>query len=52
MSEKAKKGSASTLITATTSIHFPKPISTNLTIKLDSVFTNPTGKDGVSGWSM
>ena len=51
-SEKAKKGEASTLITATTYIHLPKPVSTALTIKPDSVLTNPTGKDGVRSWSM
>ena len=45
-SEKAKKGSASTLITATTIIPLPKPVSTDLTIKPDSVLTNPIGKDG------
>ena len=36
----------SALITATTSVHFPKPVSTDLTIKPDSVLTNPIGKDG------
>ena len=51
-SEKAKKGQASTLITATTSVHLPKPVSTDLTIKPDSVLTNPIGKDGVQSWSM
>ena len=45
-SERAKKGSASTLITATTSVHLPQPVSTDLTIKPDSVLTNPIGKDG------
>ena len=35
--EKAKKGSATTLITATTSVHLPKPLLTDLTIKPDSV---------------
>ena len=50
-SEKAKKGLASTLITATTSVHLPKPVSTDLTIKPDSVLTNPIGKDGVRSWS-
>ena len=49
-SDKAKKGWASTLITATT--HLPRPVSTDLTIKSDSVLTNPIGKDGVRGWSM
>ena len=46
--EKAKKELASTLITATTSVHLHKPVSTDLTIKPDSVFTNPIGKDGVA----
>ena len=41
MPEKAKKR-----ITATTSFHVPKSISTDLTIKSDSVFTNPIEKDG------
>ena len=41
-----------TLITATTSVHLPKPVSTDLTIKPDSVLTNPVGKDGVRSWSM
>ena len=31
---------------------FPKPISTDLTVKSDSVLANPVGKDGVRGWSM
>ena len=44
---KPKKGHTSTLITATTSVHLPKPVSADLTIKPDSVLTNPTGKDGV-----
>ena len=52
MSEKAKKGKVSTLITATTSSHLPKPVLTDLTIKPDSVLINPIGKDGVRGWSM
>ena len=43
-SEKAK--AKSTLITATTSIHLSKPVSTDLTIKWDLVLTNPIGKDG------
>ena len=43
MSEKVQKGYASTLITATTSVHLPKPVSTDLT-KPDSVLTNPIGK--------
>ena len=40
------------LNTATTSVHLPKPVSTDLTIKPDSVLTNPIGKDGVRSWSM
>ena len=50
--EEAIKGQASTLITATTSMHLPKPVSTDLTIKSDSVLTNPKTKDGVGGWLM
>ena len=50
--EKAKKGQASALITATTSIHLSMPVSTDLTITPDSVLTNPTGKDGVWSWFM
>ena len=38
--------------TATTSIHLPKPVSADLTIKPDSVLTNPIGKDGVQSWLM
>ena len=41
-----------TLITATTSVHLPKPVSTDLIIKSDLVLTNPIGKDGLRGWSM
>ena len=41
----------STLITATTSLHPPKPVSTDLR-KPGSVLTNPIGKDGVWSWSM
>ena len=51
-SEKAKKRISITLITATTSVHLPKPVSTDLTIKPDSVLTNPIGKDGVRSRSM
>ena len=40
-SEKARKGKASTLITATTSVHLPRSVWTDLTIKPDSVLTNP-----------
>ena len=50
--EKANKGQASTLITANTSIHLPKPVSTDLTRKSDSVLTNPIGKDRVQGLLM
>ena len=32
--------------TVTTSVHLLKPVSTDLTIKLDSVLTNLVGKDG------
>ena len=48
--ESQKKGLASTLITATTSVHLPKPASTDLTIKPDSLLTNPIGKDGLRSW--
>ena len=47
-----KKGKASTLITANTSVHLPKPVSTDLTIKSDSILTNQIEKDGVGSWSM
>ena len=50
-SEKAKKWKASTLITATTSVHLSKPVSTDLTIKPDSVLTNPVGKEVVQSCS-
>ena len=50
--EKVKKGQASTLTTATTNVHLPKPVSFNLTIKSELVLTNPIGKDGVRGWSI
>ena len=33
-----QKGISITLITSTTSVHLPKPVSTDLTIKPDSVF--------------
>ena len=45
-----KKGLVSTLITAITSVHLPKPFSTNLTITSDSVLTNPIGKEGLGNW--
>ena len=44
---ESQKRISITLITATTSVHLPKPVSTDLTIKSDSVLTNPIGKDGV-----
>ena len=49
---KPKKGQVPKRITATTSIHLPKPVSTDLTIKPDSVLTNPIRKDGVQSWLM
>ena len=51
-SEGAKKGEASTVITATTSVHLLKPVSTDLAVKPDSVSTNPKGKDWVRSWCM
>ena len=39
-------------ITAITSVHLPKPVSTDVRIKLNSVLINPIGKDGVQSWSM
>ena len=49
---ESQKRISITLITATTSVHLPKPVSTDLTIKADSVLTNPIGKDGLRSWSM
>ena len=49
---ESQKRISITLITATTSVHLPKPVSTDLTIKPDSVLTNTIGKDGVQSWSM
>ena len=37
------------LVTATTNVHLPKSISTDLTIKSDSILTNPIRKDEVAG---
>ena len=48
-SEKAKKDYASILITASTSVNLPKPVSTELTIKSDLILTNTIRKDGVQG---
>ena len=42
-----QKGQASAPITATTSVYLPKPASTDLPIRSDSVLTNAIGKDGV-----
>ena len=49
---ESQKRTSITLITATTTVHLPKSVSTDLTIKPDSVLTNPIGKDGVQSWSM
>ena len=49
-SEKGKKRQATKLLAAITSIHLPEPVSTDLTIKSDSVLTNQIRKDGVPGW--
>ena len=38
--------------TNTTSVHLPKPVTTDLAIWIDSVLTNPIGKDGVQSWLM
>ena len=46
------KGWVSTLITTTTSVHPPKSVSTDLTIKTGLLLTNPIGKDGMKSWSM
>ena len=51
-SDKAKNRLASTIITATSSVHPHRPFSTDRTIKSDLVLTNPVWKDGVRGWSM
>ena len=42
---ESQKKISITLITATTRAHLPKPVSIDLTIKPDSVLTNPIGKD-------
>ena len=36
----------------TTSVHLPKPVWTDQTVKPDLVLTNPIGKDGVQSWLM
>ena len=33
-------------------VHFPKPVSTDLTIKSDLVLTKPVGIERVRSWSM
>ena len=43
---ESQKRASITLITATASVHLPKPVSTDLTIKPDSVLTNPIEKMG------
>ena len=48
--EKAKNGSASTLITATSRAYLTKSASIDLMIKLDSILTKLIGKDGRRGW--
>ena len=40
----------STLIAAATSVHLPKQVSTDITIKPDLVLTSRIGKDGVRRW--
>ena len=52
MVKKAKKGEASILITATTNVHLPMPVSTDLTTEPDLVLTNSKGNDWVHSWSM
>ena len=49
---ESQKRISITLITATISVHLPKPVSTDVTIKPESDLTNPIGKDGVRSWSM
>ena len=49
---ESQKRISITLVTASTSVHLAKPVSTDLTIRPDSVVTNPIGKDGVRSWSM
>ena len=52
MVKKAKKGEASILITASTNVHLPKPVSTDQTTKPGLVLTNPKGQDWVHSWLM
>ena len=44
---ESQKRIRSTLITATASVHLPKLVSTDLTLKSDLVSINPIGRDGV-----
>ena len=50
--ENQKTRSINTSITATTSVHLPRLVSTDLTITSNSVLINPIGKDEVREWSM
>ena len=50
--ESQKGMSINTTSTATTSINLPKSVSTDLTIKSDSVLINPIGNHRVLDWSM
>ena len=47
-----RKIKASSLITATTNTHFPKPVSVDLTTKSNLVLIYPIGKDRVGDWSV
>ena len=49
---KPQKEKASALVTATTSVYLPKPVSTALKIKSDLVLTSPVGKDGMRDLSV
>ena len=49
---ESQKRISITLFTATTNVHLPKSVSTDLTIKPDSVLTSLIGEDGVRSWSM
>ena len=45
-----EKALASTVIIATIGVHLPKSALTDVTMKSNSVLTNPMGKDGVQSW--
>ena len=47
LDQEDRSGLRKPLITATSSVYVPKPVSTDLTIKPDSVLTNPMRKGGV-----